>query len=205
MDVSVFEKVKERVTALDAFKHYGIEVGSKGMCCCPFHNDKNPSMKVDKRFHCFGCGTDGDAIDFVSDYFGLSAIDAARKLNDDFYLGIDFDYNVSSIPKSEEQLRSEKEQTIGREIVRAFDIIRRDAINILSKYHRILWDWKKEYKPGKGDADWHPFFVEAMNKLDFINEILDDLTFGNRAVQIEILEIYGEEIKRIGERIKNFE
>ena len=24
------------------------------MCVCPFHDDKNPSMKVDRRFHCFG-------------------------------------------------------------------------------------------------------------------------------------------------------
>ena len=34
------------------------------MACCPFHDDKNPSMKVDQRFHCFGCGADGDVIDF---------------------------------------------------------------------------------------------------------------------------------------------
>ena len=36
------------------------------MCVCPFHDDKNPSMKVDRRFHCFGCQADGDVIDFVS-------------------------------------------------------------------------------------------------------------------------------------------
>ena len=29
------------------------------MACCPFHDDKHPSMKVDRRFHCFGCQADG--------------------------------------------------------------------------------------------------------------------------------------------------
>ena len=203
MDVSIFEEVKNRVTALDAFKHYGIEVGSKGMCCCPFHNDKDPSMKVDKRYHCFGCGADGDVIDFVSNYFGLSVIDAVKKLDEDFYLALEIRDHQRTY-KSEEQIRQEKELTVRREVIRAFDVIRRDAINILSKYHRLLWDWKKEYEPSEGDADWHPFFVEALDKLDFVNEILDALLFGERLEQIEILETYGEEIKRIGERIKSF-
>ena len=99
--MSVFDEIKDRVTALEAVTHYGISVNRKGMCCCPFHNDKNPSMKVDSRFHCFGCGADGDVIDFVSDYFGLSAIDAAKKLNDYFFLGIDFGSKVRSAPKSD--------------------------------------------------------------------------------------------------------
>ena len=204
MDVSVFDEVKEMVTAVDAFKHYGIDVGSKGMCCCPFHNDKHPSMKVDKRYHCFGCGADGDVIDFVSNHFGLSAINSVKKLNEDFYLRLEIGANHRTF-KSEEQIRQGKELTVRREVVRAFDIVRRDVINTLSKYHRLLWNWKKEYEPkDEGDADWHPFFVEALDKLDFVNEILDALLFGERLEQIEILETYGEEIKRIGERIKNF-
>ena len=36
------------------------------MACCPFHNDKTPSMKLDRRYHCFGCGADGDVIDFTA-------------------------------------------------------------------------------------------------------------------------------------------
>ena len=37
-----------------------------------FYDDKNPSMKVDQRFHCFGCGEDGDVIDFTAKLFDLS-------------------------------------------------------------------------------------------------------------------------------------
>lgn len=62
--MNVFEAVKQSVTTRQAAEHYGIHVGQNGMACCPFHNDKTPSMKLDRRYHCFGCGADGDVIDF---------------------------------------------------------------------------------------------------------------------------------------------
>ena len=54
------------------------------MACCPFHDDKHPSMKVDRRFHCFGCQADGDVIDFTARLFGLNKKEAALKLAEDF-------------------------------------------------------------------------------------------------------------------------
>ena len=61
-----------------------MEVGRNGMCVCPFHDDKNPSMKVDRRFHCFGCQADGDVIDFVSRLENVSPKEAALMLAQDF-------------------------------------------------------------------------------------------------------------------------
>lgn len=87
--MNVFEVVKEAVTTRQAAENYGIRVNRNGMCICPFHNDKNPSMKVDKRFHCFGCQADGDVIDFTAKLFGLSVKEAALKLAADF--GIRYD------------------------------------------------------------------------------------------------------------------
>ena len=49
--MNVFEAVKQSVTTRQAAEHYGIRVGRNGMCVCPFHDDKNPSMKVDRRFY----------------------------------------------------------------------------------------------------------------------------------------------------------
>ena len=56
---NVFEAVKQAVPTRQAAESYGIQVGRNGMACCPFHDDKHPSMKVDRRFHCFGCQADG--------------------------------------------------------------------------------------------------------------------------------------------------
>ena len=71
--MNVFEVVKQNLTTRQAAEMYGIQVSRRGMAVCPFHNDKNPSMKVDKRFHCFACQVDGDAVDFVSRLFGLTS------------------------------------------------------------------------------------------------------------------------------------
>ena len=89
MGESVFEVVKQSVTAREAAELYGIAVGRGGMACCPFHDDRHPSMKVDTRFHCFGCGADGDVIDFTARLYDLSSKEAAEKLAQDFGLAYD--------------------------------------------------------------------------------------------------------------------
>ena len=89
MGESVFEVVKQSVTAREAAELYGIAVGRGGMACCPFHDDRHPSMKVDTRFHCFGCGADGDVIDFTARLYDLSPKGAAEKLAQDFGLSYD--------------------------------------------------------------------------------------------------------------------
>ena len=61
-------------------------VNRNGMACCPFHNDKTPSMKLDQRYHCFGCGADGDVIDFAAALYGLGKKEAAIQLAQDFGL-----------------------------------------------------------------------------------------------------------------------
>ena len=77
--MNVFEAVKQSVTTRQAAEHYGIHAGRNGMACCPFHHDKTPSMKLDRRYHCFGCGADGDVIDFAAALYGLGKKEAAGK------------------------------------------------------------------------------------------------------------------------------
>ena len=85
--MNVFEAVKQSVTTRQAAEHYGIHVGRNRMACCPFHHDKTPSMKLDRRYHCFGCGADGDVIDFAALY-GLGKKEAAVQLAQDFGLSL---------------------------------------------------------------------------------------------------------------------
>ena len=93
-----FKSVKSLVTAREAAEHYGLTVNRYGMALCPFHDDHNPSMKLDERFHCFGCGEDGDVIDFTAKFFNLSLPEAAEKLIDDFGNG-EFIPDAPSPPK----------------------------------------------------------------------------------------------------------
>lgn len=51
---------------------------------CPFHDENTPSFHVfsgedPQRYHCFGCGADGDAIEFLRRYYSLSFQEAARR------------------------------------------------------------------------------------------------------------------------------
>ncbi len=54
--MNVFEAVKQSVTTRQAAEAYGIRVNRNGMCICPFHNNRTPSMKIyDRRFFSGKC------------------------------------------------------------------------------------------------------------------------------------------------------
>ena len=68
-----YAKLKEKVPVRDYAESIGFNVSGSGMIRCPFHNDINPSMKVDDdHYHCFGCGAHGDVIGFVAELNGIS-------------------------------------------------------------------------------------------------------------------------------------
>ena len=118
MAENVFEAVKQSVSTREAAEFYGIKVSRTGMACCPFHDDKNPSMKLNEEyFYCFGCGATGDVIDFTAKLFNLSPKEAAEKLAQDFGLI----YDSQAPPrrryvrqKTEAQKFREDRQQIGR-------------------------------------------------------------------------------------------
>ena len=98
--MGVFDEVKERVTAREVMERAGIVFNRNNMCRCPFHQDKTASMKVkptDKKYFCFGCGENGDAIDFVAKYYNRSPRETAMQIADEF--GIIYDSSVRSPPK----------------------------------------------------------------------------------------------------------
>ena len=80
----LFQAVKQSVTTRQAAEHYGLRVKRNGMVCCPFHQDRTPSMKLDERFYCFGCGAKGDVIDFAAALLNIGKKDAAVRLAEDF-------------------------------------------------------------------------------------------------------------------------
>ena len=83
--MDLFTQIKMAVSVKEAAEYYGLEVNRGNMVCCPFHNDRTPSMKLNEDyFYCFGCGATGDVIDFAAKLFNLSSYEAAKKLAADF-------------------------------------------------------------------------------------------------------------------------
>ena len=82
------------------FEAKGITLKKSGaglVCKCPFHKDKNPSMKAEKNFYCFGCGEKGDSIRLAEKILGIHALEAAYMVADEY--GIDVSDCVSEKQK----------------------------------------------------------------------------------------------------------
>jgi DNA primase len=73
---------------------YGIKNNQK-VFCCPFHDDKHPSAKIyNNSYCCFACNKADTTIGFVMDLFHLSFKEAMQKINLDFNLGLDSNYEI---------------------------------------------------------------------------------------------------------------
>ena len=85
--MTIYENIKAAISVKQAAEHYGLKASRNSMACCPFHNDRHPSLKLNEDFFfCFGCGAKGDVIDFVARLFDLTSLQAAQKLAADFGL-----------------------------------------------------------------------------------------------------------------------
>lgn len=162
MGESVFEAVKQSVTVREAAQMYGIEVNRSGMACCPFHDDKNPSMKLNEEyFYCFGCGATGDVIDFTARLYNLSPKEAAEKLAQDFGLAYD-----SQAPPRRRYVRRKSE-------AQKFKEDRDHAFRVLADYFHLLRKWETDYTPKTPEENPHPRFMEAIQKKDYVGYLLD--------------------------------
>ncbi len=190
MTENVFEAVKQSVSTRDAAAFYGIEVKRNGMACCPFHDDKNPSMKVDQRFHCFGCGEDGDVIDFTAKLFDLSSKEAAEKLAQDF--GLIYD---SQAPPRRRYVRQKTEAQQFRED-------RQRCYRVLSDYYHLLKKWGIDHSPRTPEEEPHPRFVEAIQKKTYVEYLLDLFLYESEEEQKAWIAEHTAEITHLERRLK---
>ena len=188
--MNVFEAVKGKVTTRQAAEMYGIRVRRNGMAVCPFHQDKNPSMKLDMRFHCFGCGADGDAVDFVSRLYGLPSKEAAMKLADDFGICYDRRQKPSVRPKVREPTPEQK-----------YQIEENRCYKVLTDYFHLLREWKELYTPKQPDDVWHPLFVEALQRESYIEYLLDILLYGTPEEKQSLIAEQRKEVMKLEQRI----
>ena len=162
MGANVFEMVKQSVTVWEAAERYGIEIKRGGMACCPFHDDKNPSMKLNEEyFYCFGCGATGDVIDLTARLYNLSPKEAAEKLVQDF--GLIYD---SQAPPRRNYVRQKTE-------AQKFQENRDHAFRVLADYFHLLRKWEAGYTPKTPEEPMHPRFLEAVQQKDYIGYLLD--------------------------------
>lgn len=185
--MSIFSEVKEYLTARQVAESYGLQVKRNGLACCPFHNDKHPSMKIDKNYHCFACGVGGDAIDYVSRMFGLSQYDAALKLIGDFTLPINAKGKAELSVQDKERIRREKaereritriQERFEKWCSQTVDILR-NCISEIDSVNRFLIG-----KPT--DIIFSEDYAQMLHAEPLINYWLDILCMGNVSERQEL-------------------
>ena len=208
--MTIYETVRELIALQDAAQLYGIS-SRNGNVRCIFHADNTPSMKLyDDHFHCFGCGAHGDVTDFTAQIYGLSKIEAARKLCNDFCISLEAPHPCGvwadtskhpafglseepyiSAPKKCRRLMTERERI-------------QLALDVLTDYLVMLKDFRAVYAPLDESESLDPRFVESLQQLDYAEYLWDmlfDLTDDERAAFIT--ENAGQ-FRRYYDRLKQF-
>lgn len=186
--MNIFEAVKQSVTTRQAAERYGIRVERNGMCRCPFHEDKTPSMKLDRRYYCFGCGASGDVIDFVSRLRGTGSKEAAILLAQDF--AIPYENGAGKTSKPRQQNTDEQN----------YQHMERYCFRVLLDYYRLLCRWKED-TPQTPEDGFDPRFVEALQRISLVEYLLDELLCGDIQARASVVIEYGEEVRKIEQRM----
>jgi len=173
------ETIKAAVSPADAAERYGLKVSRSSMACCPFHDDRHPSLRLyDDHFYCFACNAHGDVIDMTSKLLSVPVAEAIRRLEEDF--GIDAHDSPSLIRPTRPHLsRFRKDELF--------------CLSTLTEYERLLRRWKTEYAPKPPDAPIDDRFVEACQMLDRVEYLADFLC----AAELE------ERVKAVDELMKD--
>lgn len=178
-DPELYRKVKEGVTARQVAEHYGFPPNTKGLCLCPFHQDKKPSLKIypnGKGFYCFACGAGGDQIKLAALYMGVSNTEAAEELAVAFQIPV-------SVPTT---YREKREVELKMKKRRKLADFRKRAGMYLQMYRILLCEARRQPD--------NPHFLEAVHRLEYIDYLIECLKECPEAV-------YQDEraVRRIGE------
>ena len=82
----IIEEIRSRCDIAEIIGSY-VQLKRRGSTSftglCPFHQEKTPSFHVDgkwQRYHCFGCGKDGDVFRFIMEHENISFPESVRQL-----------------------------------------------------------------------------------------------------------------------------
>lgn len=167
--MSFFETVRNKVSAeTAAIKYAGVKTVRRGRrmwAVCPLHGDLNPSMVFyddGGRFFCFGCAKSGDASDFVSMYYGIPVLDAAKLIAADF--GICEERLTGKEIERERELKNFSGALSGS--IRYCD----DALAAALRFWRFV---KIRFSPGMCGGEFADLFAKACRLLPEM-EYLDE-------------------------------
>ncbi len=167
---NIFEAVKAAVPVPVAAERYGLQANHAGMVCCPFHDDHNPSLKLNEDyFYCFGCGAGGDVVELTRRLFDLRPYEAASKL------AVDFGVDVPATAPPDGSLNRFRS-----------DLLR--CQQVLDDYLNLLIRWQRKYAPRSPDEEPDDRYVEACQMLEPMDYMASILAAGTLEQRIRAVE-----------------
>lgn len=154
------DELKRSIPMRQVAEQYGVRVNNHGFCCCPFHKEKTPSMKIYKdSYNCFGCGANGDIFSFVMGMEHCDFKTAYKALGGSYKQQSDHQRNIHNYHlqkrRENELKRLQREEQEKRELIEEIK---------MQKLFKML-------SPVFSD-DW----CEAVNRLEYLFYRLELLT-----------------------------
>lgn len=204
MTTDVFQEVRGRVSALDVAQLYGLHPNRAGFIPCPFHHERTASLKLypgAKGFYCFGCHTGGSVIDFVAQLYGLDALGAVRRLNDDFRLGLPVDRQQTPAERREAEQAAQRRRELS-DTAKAFEAWRGAMLDKLTAVFRMAHLTMKAIETPADLDRLTDAQALAIREQAYIEYLSDLLLSGNMEDMMQIFRERGQ-IGQLCEKILN--
>jgi len=181
MNNNCFNYVKDHLDILEVCSRYGVDVDRNKKTLCLWHKEDTASLSFkNNRFVCFGCGKKGSSIDLVMKLFSLEPLEAVQKLNNDYQLGLDLSpTHIADMG----QIQARKED---KNLEKAFISWIDENHSKYAKLSQFYLENMKIYKPLVGDESFHPKYIEAVQRWESVNYILDVMARGTDKEKIEL-------------------
>ena len=183
--MNLYEQLKNQLTPKHVTERYGPPIHRGNMICCPFHDDRTPSMKLyDDHFYCFGCQKSGDVIDLAAQLLRLTNYEVAKLLSADF--GI-----TDEVP-------TQPVRTTPYEHSRQFHEDEQECYLALLDYFKLLKLWEQKYSPTSQIATPDSRFIEACQMKSYVEYLCDIFITGStkeRVTAIRELKPYIDELR----------
>ncbi len=163
--MDIFKEIRERSNILDVCNILGIKLNRSHKAICPFadHKEKTASFSISPSkniFCCFGCGKKGNSITLVQELLNINAYQAAKYINDNLGLGLDFKGKNDEIKINRYKQKQIAKQQFKKWENRSFQILC-DSIHKMN-------------------------FVEQDQKLSIIDYYLEAFIYGTDEEKIEL-------------------
>lgn len=163
------EIIKDRLNMEEVLRQYGY-IPKKRMPC-PLHNGVDKNFEIKGRYwRCYSHCGNGDTISFVQKLFGLSFSDTLKKIDIDFSLNLYGEHSFEDLRKShyrQKQIQAERERR------------KREKEQAENEYWAVFDEWKRlddnkrKYEPKTMEEEWHPLFIEALQKIAYQEYLLE--------------------------------